>query len=93
MISFRVSGWRVVTEVGLGESSLSIDSSKSSLGVRPRLRRRVRLWSVTVLRLRKQGGKKQPEDDLRLTAETHPLSVAYEVSCRVRAERAALSSR
>jgi hypothetical protein len=33
--------------------------------------------------------KKQPEDDLRLTAETHPLSVAYEVSCRVRAERAA----
>ena len=42
-----------------------------------------------VLRLRKQGGKKQPEDDLRLTAETHPLSVAYEVSCRVRAERAA----
>ena len=26
---------------------------------------------------------------LRLTAETHPLSVAYEVSCRVRAERAA----
>ena len=44
------------------------------------------MWSGIVLRLRKQGGKKQPEDDLRLTAETHPLSVAYEVSCRVRAE-------